>query len=67
LAQLKNAWDTFVTGILNSDLIKFFVDLLTKIMTTINNVTQGFNGFTSSFSKISVIFAAFKLGQVAIQ
>jgi TP901 family phage tail tape measure protein len=62
LAQLKNAWDTFVTGILNSDLIKGFVDILTKVLTTINNVTKGFNGFGSSFSKISVLFAAFKAG-----
>lgn len=67
LAQLKNAWDTFVTGILNSDLIKGFVDILTKVLTTINNVTKGFEGFGSSFSKISVLFAVFKAGQIIVQ
>jgi TP901 family phage tail tape measure protein len=39
LAQLKNAWTEFTTGIMNSGLVKFFVDLLTNILNTINTVT----------------------------
>lgn len=67
LAQLKNAWDQFTTGIMNSDLVKFFVDLLTKILTTINRVTEGFNGFTQSISKVGTILAIFNLAKAAFQ
>jgi hypothetical protein len=61
--QLRNAWDEFTTGILNSDLVKYFVDVLTKILTTINNVTKGFGSFTQSISKIGMIVSIFKVAK----
>jgi hypothetical protein len=35
-------------------------------LTAINKITSGFGGMLSSFSKISVIVAAFKVGQLAV-
>jgi TP901 family phage tail tape measure protein len=61
LNQLKNAWTEFTTGIMNSDLVKFFVDLLTNFVNGINQVTQGFDGFTSSISKIGMVIGIFNL------
>jgi TP901 family phage tail tape measure protein len=65
LAQLKNAWDQFTTGIMNSDLVKFFVDLLTSVLNAINKVTVGFDSFTNSLSKIGVFTTVFKLAKAA--
>ena len=67
LNQLKNAWDTFTMGIMNSDAIKFGIDILTKILNIINKVTEGFGGFTGTVSKLGLVFAAFKVGQKLVR
>jgi hypothetical protein len=63
LNQLSNAWDTFTTGLLNQDVIKFGVDVLTKLLEFVNKLTDGFGGLTGTISKLGLIMAVFKLGQ----
>ena len=62
LNQLKNAWDTFTRNLMNSELIKFGVDLLTGILTAINGITSAFQemgpliGSVLSTSTIAAFF-----------
>ena len=58
MAKLKNAWDEFRLGILNSTFIKTGVDLLTKLLTTINKLTKGSNQLVSAFTKVGLVFGA---------
>lgn len=58
MAKLKNAWDEFRLGILNSTFIKTGVDLLTKLLTTINKLTKGSNQLFSAFTKVGLVFGA---------
>jgi hypothetical protein len=60
--KLKNAWHEFTMGILNSDLVKFGVDVLTKFMEVINKATSGFNGLAGSLVKIMSVISVFKVG-----
>jgi hypothetical protein len=50
-------------GIMNSDLVKFGVDVLTKFLEVINKVTNGINGFGGSISKIGGVLTVFKIGK----
>lgn len=61
--KLKNAWHEFTMGILQSDLVKFGVDVLTKLLEVINKATSAFGGFGSSISKIGAILTTFKIGK----
>jgi TP901 family phage tail tape measure protein len=63
LAKLKNAWDEFTMGIMNSDFVKFAIDALTKILEVINKATSAFDGIFGSIVKIAGVLAIFKLGQ----
>jgi TP901 family phage tail tape measure protein len=60
--RLKNAWHEFTMGILDSDLIKSGVDILTKFLEIINKATSSLGGLGNSLTKIIGIFALFKLG-----
>jgi hypothetical protein len=40
LAKLKNAWNEFAMGVLNSDFVKFGVDVLTKFLEIVNKATS---------------------------
>lgn len=40
LNSLKNAWDTFTMGIANNAVVKAGIDLLTNILTVVNNLTD---------------------------
>lgn len=66
LNQLSNAWKTFTMGIMDSDLLKAGVDLLTQILTTINNITDAFGQFSGA-AKIAVIITALYLGDKALK
>ena len=59
--QLKNAWHEFTMGIMNSDLVKFGVDMLTKFLDIINKATSGIKGLGGSLTKIISVVAVFKL------
>ena len=63
VAKLENAWHEFTMGIMNSDLVKTGVDILTKLLEIINKATNSFNGLASSITKILGIVAVFKLGK----
>jgi hypothetical protein len=63
VAKLENAWHEFTMGIMNSDLVKAGVDILTKLLEIINKATNGFNGLAGSITKILGIVAVFKLGK----
>lgn len=65
MEKLKNAWHEFTMGIVNSDLIKFGVDALTKMLELINNITKGIgkNGLGGGLMKILATIAAFKIGE----
>ena len=66
LKQLDNAWTEFSTGLLNSDLVKFAVDFLTSLLNALNRVTQGFEGFTGSLSKIGTLVAIFQTAKTIV-
>jgi hypothetical protein len=54
-------------GIMNSDFVKFGIDILTKFLEVINKVTQGFGSFTGSISKIGGVLAMFKVGRAIFE
>ena len=58
LAQLKNAWDTFTQGLANNELIKVAIDALTKILTAINKITEGWDSWSGAALKIGLVTAA---------
>ena len=67
LNMLANAWQEFTTGIANSNLVKGGVDLLTNILTTINNLTDGFGDWGSSISKVSILLASLAAGGAIVK
>jgi TP901 family phage tail tape measure protein len=62
LAKLENAWHEFTMGILESDLVKTGVDILTKFLEIINKATSALDGVGNSITKILGVFAIFKMG-----
>jgi TP901 family phage tail tape measure protein len=62
LAKLKNAWDEFSMGILESDLVKFGVEALTKFLEIINKATSAFDGLGGTITKVLTTIALFKIG-----
>ena len=65
--KLKNAWHEFTMGIMESDLVKFGVDVLTKFLEIVNKITSAFEGFAGSITKISSIITIFKLGSAIFE
>lgn len=70
LAKLKNAWDEFAMGILNSDLLKLGVDILTLFIKGINELTSAFGlldsgigGVINSITKLSTLILGLKAGK----
>jgi hypothetical protein len=61
MEKLKNAWHEFTMGILESDLVKFGVDALTKFLEIVNKATSSIGGLGNSLSKIITIVGVFKL------
>jgi TP901 family phage tail tape measure protein len=66
LNNLKNAWNEFTLGIMNSELLKTGVDILTTFLNIINKVTAGFGQWTGMFSKAGMLIAVFKTGEVLV-
>lgn len=63
---LHNAWQGFTMGISNNKLIKSSVDILTKLITAINKVTEVGGSATSLIGKLGVSLAVFKVGGAAL-
>lgn len=66
LNKLKNAWDSFTMGIMNSDVLKVGIDILTAILTAINNITNAFGNFGGA-AKIGALVGALYLGDNALK
>lgn len=60
LNRLHDAWEQYVTGIANQSIIKGIVDLLTNLLTIVNNVTDALDPFHTGWSKILAAFLGFK-------
>ena len=65
--RLKNAWHEFTMGIMDSDLVKAGVDILTKFLEVVNKITSSFDGFLGSITKIGGILAVFKIGSAMFE
>lgn len=63
LNRLKNAWDQFAMGILNSDLAKGGIGALTGLLEIINSLTDGMGSLGGAVAKIGIAFGAFQLGR----
>ncbi len=63
LAQLKNAWNTFLMGIANSSIIKIAVDALTRLLNVLNSITGKLPGLLKSFVNLGIVIAGLKLGR----
>ena len=69
LSKLKNAWDEFVMGLSNNEVIKTAVDVLTGLLQTINKIIDGLSGGSGLIKSIISITAAIgglKLGKSII-
>jgi hypothetical protein len=66
LNQLKNAWDSFTMGIMNSEIIKTGIDLLTGILNVLNTISDWFGAFSGA-AKISMLIGALYLGDQALK
>ena len=62
LNNLSNAWTEFTTGILNQDVIKFGVDVLTQILNLINDITGALGAGGNTISKVLLTFGALRYG-----
>ena len=66
LQNLKNAWDEFVMGLANNELLKGGVDLLTNLLETINKLTAGLsggNGLVKSLASLITVISGLKVGR----
>ena len=66
LNELKNAWDSFTMGIMNSEVIKVGIDLLTGLLNILNMVSDWFGAFSGA-AKIGMLVAALYLGDKALK
>jgi hypothetical protein len=63
MQKLKNAWDEFLMGLANSEIVKWAVDFLTMILTTVNKLSGGIeNGLVKSIFSLVMAFSALKAG-----
>ena len=60
MAKLKDTWDEFILGIVNSEAIKIGVDALSKILEVINTLTSSSSGLTGAMQKAFVAFTLFR-------
>lgn len=66
LAKLKNAWDEFTMSLSNNEFIKYAVNALTILLTTINKIIgalSGGNGIIKSTLGILTLVGGLKLGK----
>jgi hypothetical protein len=69
LTRLKNAWDEFLMGLANNEILKAGVDGLTKILETINKITEGIsggNGLIKSVVSLTGVLAVLKGGKTLL-
>lgn len=66
LAKLSNAWHEFTMGLVNNELIKGGIDLLTDIFNILNKITQGWDSWSGGALKIGLVTAALYAGDKAL-
>lgn len=69
LNKLSDEWERFTMGLANSTVIKGAVDLLTNLLSTINNLTEAFDGgkgITSGILKFTAALGTIKLGKTLL-
>ena len=69
LQKLKNAWDQFLMGLSNNEIIKGAVDVLTFIVDGLNkviNAISGGNGLVKSITSLIAVLGALKLARQAL-
>lgn len=66
LNNLSNAWTEFTTGIANSTVIKGSVDVLTKLLGVINDLTGSMGDFGGTASKALLMFSGLRYGTGAM-
>lgn len=59
--NLETAWTQFTTSILNSELIKGGIDLLTKMLNAVNALTDAFGPLSGSIKAAAVGFGLWKV------
>ena len=59
LARLSNAWNEFLMGLTNNQVVKGFVDLLTNLLNALNSLTSAFGEGTGSILKWIAAISAF--------
>ena len=65
LTELKNAWDQFVMGLANNEILKTGVDILTSILSTINDIisaVSGGNGLVKAITSLGASFLTLRTG-----
>lgn len=70
LQKLSNAWDEFVMGLSNNEILKFGVDLLTGLLEGINALTNGIsggNGLVKSLTSLVMVWGALKGGRSLLE
>lgn len=63
LARLKNAWDQFAMGIMNSSIAKGGIHALTGFLEIINKLTSGLGDLGNTVTKLGLGIGAFQLGR----
>ena len=69
LQKLKNAWDQFLMGLANNEVLKGAVDALTGLVETLSKATQflsGGNGLIKSVLSLVTAISMLKLGKKAL-
>ena len=63
LNKLSNAWNAFTMGLANSDLIKGAVDMLTVLLTGVNNLADSLGPVGGTITRFLAAFLGFKIGK----
>jgi hypothetical protein len=66
LKRLENAWNQFLMGLANNEILKGAVDTLTFIIDGVNKLTDalsGGNGLVKSIISLITVVGALKLGK----
>ena len=69
LQKMNNAWDEFLMGLANNEILKGAIDTITFIIEGINNMTEalsGGNGLIKSIISLTTVVGALKLGKMAL-
>lgn len=61
LNKLSNAWAEYTMGLANSTIVKGVVDILTTLLSVLNDLTS-WSGFVTAFNKIMLTLIALKSG-----